>query len=144
MPKCVIDTLIVKPFTWAQCCQVYSTAPDTPPWKPSLRSAKKKKTTKKKTTKKGSIIFYRSSPVALTRERRTSIIRVEDVVKSSQWCVPSLGSPLCAVNLPLVQVWVSAISSDRPAERGGEETLKWPLRPREPFAALSVCCCLPG
>lgn len=73
-----------------------------------------------KRQKKGSIIFYRSSPVALTRESRTSVIKVEDVV-------PSPGSVLCAVNAP--SVWVSSISS---AKTGRDASRSSPD------------CCLPG
>lgn len=56
----------------AQCCQSIQLPPI--PLPESLVYGLQKK------ERKGSIIFYRSSPVALTRERRISITRVEDVV----------------------------------------------------------------
>lgn len=66
----------------AQCCQSIQLPPK--PLPESLVYALQKNKTKK--INKGSIIFYRSSPVALNRERCTSILKVEDVVSQSVMC----------------------------------------------------------
>lgn len=117
MPKCVIDIHHSRAVYMAQCCQSIQLPPV--PLPESLVYGLQKKNYKKfkkhkKKTKDGSIIFYRSSPVALTRERCTSI--TGDVV--SQWCVPSLGSLSCAVNLSLV--WVFTLLPFRPIGHSGK------------------------
>lgn len=61
-------TFIVEPFTWHSVVSVSSAAPSL---KVYVLQKNKKKYGRRK--KKRSIIFYRSSPVALTRERHISI-----------------------------------------------------------------------
>lgn len=102
----------------AQCCQSIQLPPTPPPWKPSLRSAKKKKM-------KGSIIFYRSSPVALNRERCTSIIRLEDVVSQSvsqvsDVCQVSVHFPVPLTSHPLKKSRSSPSCHFHPVGRSGE------------------------
>lgn len=59
-------TFIVEPFTWHSVVSVSSAAP-------SLKVYVLQKKKNMEEEKKCSIIFYRSSPVALTRERHISI-----------------------------------------------------------------------
>lgn len=113
----LLTFIIVEPFTWHSVVSRFNCPPS--PLPESLVYGLQKKNYKKfkkhkKKTKDGSIIFYRSSPVALTRERCTSI--TGDVV--SQWCVPSLGSLSCAVNLSLV--WVFTLLPFRPIGHSGK------------------------
>lgn len=95
----------------AQCrCRVDSTAPPTLPAHPdSLKvyyALQKKKKNSKNTQKndKGSIIFYRSSPVALTRERGTSY-------PESRRCCPSLSDVVPSPGFLVVVVSCGPTSS---------------------------------
>lgn len=141
----------------AQCCQSIQLPPTPPPWKPSLRSAKKKKM-------KGSIIFYRSSPVALNRERCTSIIRLEDVVSQSvsqvsDVCQVSVHFPVPLTSHPLKKVQVEPFlpfPSSRPERRGwngrfvllasgdGGEGEERGVSSEGCRSLRLGCCCLPG
>lgn len=74
---------------------------------------------------KGSIIFYRSSPVALNRERRTSIIRLEDVVSQSvsqvsDVCQVSVHFPVPLTSHPLKKSRSSPSCHFHPVGRSGE------------------------
>lgn len=74
---------------------------------------------------KGSIIFYRSSPVALNRERRTSITRLEDVVSQSvsqvsDVCQVSVHFPVPLTSHPLKKSRSSPSCHFHPVGRSGE------------------------
>lgn len=125
MPKCVIDILIVEPFTWHSVVSLFNCPRHPLPESLVYALQKKKNERQHYFLQKLTSRLKQGASYQYYKTRRCC----QSVSQSSQWCVPSLGSLSCAVNLPPVKKSPGRALPAISIQSAGAERLKWPFCP---------------